>query len=262
MDNSRIQYKWISLAVISVGTLMITLDEGAVRIVLPELGRAFNAPADNVVWVWLIYLLVGAGLMLTLGWLGDAFGRKRVYTAGLILFTVGLSLSSTATTIGFLILFRGIQAVGGAMTVAMGNAIVTASFPSRERGLALGIIAFVVSIGLLGGPAFGGALVEWLDWRAIFYTRIPVGIVATIMAIVLLRREGLSATFRKFDRAGATTLLGGVSCVLVAINRGQYLGWLSLPVITLLTAGTLLLVWFVTIERHAHDPVLDMALFS
>ncbi len=261
MRASQLQYKWVVLGVVAAGTLMITLDEGTVRMVLPELGRVFDVPADHIVWVWLIYLLIGAGLMLTLGWLGDAFGRKRVYTTGLILFTVGLSLCSTADGVGLLIVFRGIQAVGAAMTVAMGNAIVTASFPSRERGLALGIMAFVVSVGLLGGPAIGGALVEWLDWRAVFYTRIPVGIVAAVLAILLLRREVLPESLRQFDRAGAATLFLGVLCILVAINRGPYLGWLSLPVVALLSTGILLLTGFVLIERRARDPVLDMSLF-
>lgn len=261
MKVFSVEYKWVALVVVAAGTLMITLDEGTVRMVLPELGRAFQAPADYVVWVWLIYLLLGAGLMLTLGWLGDAFGRKRVYTTGLILFTIGLSLCSTADSVGLLIVYRGVQAIGGAMTVAMGNAIVTASFPIQQRGLALGIIAFVVSLGLLGGPAIGGTLVELFDWRAVFYTRIPVGIVAAVMAIILLKRELLPASVRHFDIAGAATLFAGISCILVAINRGQSLGWLSLPVIALACSGIVLLVGFVLIERRAHDPVLDITLF-
>ncbi len=262
MNIVRLEYKWVALVVVAVGVLMVTLDEGAVRIVLPELARVFDAVADDVVWVLLIYLLVGAGLMFTLGWLGDVFGRKRVYISGLLLFTVGLGLSSVATGLGQLIAFRGVQAIGGAMMVSMSNAIVAASFPAGERGRALGFIAAVVAIGLLAGPAIGGALVEWIDWRAVFYLRIPVGVVAVLLAVPLLKRETVTRTQRRFDRSGATTLFLGLCAILLGINRGQDLGWFSVPVLGLIAAGALLLVGFVRIERNAFDPVLDLSLFS
>ncbi len=262
MNISIFRYKWVALAVVAAGTLTVTLDEGSVRVVLPELATAFDAVADDVVWVWLIYLLVGAGLMLSLGWIGDVLGRKRVYTFGLVLFTVGLGLSSISSSLGQLIAFRGVQAIGAAMTVAMSNAIVTASFPAEERGRALGIVAAVVSVGLLAGPMIGGVLVEWIDWRAVFYVRIPVGIVSILLAVPLLKPETVIRSQRSFDRAGATTLFLGLCCILVAVNRGQSLGWVSLPVMGLITAGVVLLLAFARIERTVYDPVLDLSLFS
>ena len=262
MNVSRVEYKWIALAVISAGILMITLDEGSVRIILPALGTAFDATVDDVLWVWLIYLLIGAGLVLTLGRIGDAFGRKRIYTGGLVLFTIGLGLSAAAPGLAELVASRAVQAVGAAMIVAMANAIVTAAFPAQERGRALGIMATVVSIGLLGGPALGGALVDWLGWRSVFYARIPVCLLAIGLGIFLLRKEAPARRDRGFDIAGATTLFLGLASILVAINRGQSAGWTSPLVLGLVALGIVLLGGFVRIERKATDPVLDLSLFT
>ncbi|MFW6056664.1 MAG: MFS transporter, partial [Chloroflexota bacterium] len=226
MSITRFDYKWTALVVVAVGTLAITLDEGAVRIVLPELGTDFGARPDDVVWVWLIYMLMGAGLVLTFGRLGDALGRKRIYAVGLALFTVGLTLSSIATSLTQLVGVRALQATGMAMTVAMSNAIVTASFPVEERGRALGIMGTVVSIGLLTGPATGGTLLDWMGWRAVFYARIPVGLLALALTL-LLRSEPPERKHRAFDLAGSGTLFAGLASVLVAINRGQSSGWTS-----------------------------------
>ncbi len=261
MSITRFDYKWTALVVVAVGTLAITLDEGAVRIVLPELGTEFGARPDDVVWVWLIYMLMGAGLVLTFGRLGDALGRKRIYAIGLAMFTIGLTLSSIATSLTQLVGVRALQATGMAMTVAMSNAIVTASFPAEERGRALGIMGTVVSIGLLTGPATGGALLDWMGWRAVFYARIPIGLLAVALTL-LLRSEPPERKHRAFDLAGSGTLFAGLASILIAINRGQSSGWTSPLVIGAMALGVLLLVAFVRIEDRAPDPVLDLSLFK
>ena len=262
MNSSRIDSKWTVLTVICLGILMVALDEGAVRIILPQLGTEYGVRADDVVWVWLIYLLVGAGLVLTLGRLGDAFGRKPIYVGGLALFTVGLSLSAVAPGLAALIAVRAVQAVGAAMALSMGTAILTASFPSEERGRALGILAAVVSVGLLSGPAAGGALLDWLGWRAVFYVRIPLCLLAFLLAIPLLRREPPARKHKGFDVAGALTVFIGLSAGLLAINRVQSLGWTSPYVIGLFALGIAMLVAFIWTERRSVDPVLDLSLFS
>jgi EmrB/QacA subfamily drug resistance transporter len=262
MSTSRINYKWIACIVVCLVTFMIALDEGAVRIILPQLGSELGARTDDIVWVWLIYLLVGAGLVLTLGRLGDAFGRKRIYVGGMVLFTIGLSLSAAAPGLVSLIGVRALQAVGAAMALAMGNAILTASFPADERGRALGILAAVVSLGLLTGPAAGGALLDWLGWRAVFYVRIPICVLAVVMAIPLLRNEPPERKYKGFDYAGALAVFIGLAAGLLAINRGQSLGWASPIVIGLFALGVAMLVAFVLIEKRSVDPVLDLSLFG
>lgn len=254
-------YKWIAMSVVAMGTLMSTLDMGAVRIVLPHLEDVFQTSPDTVVWVWLIWLLVGSGLMLSLGRAGDAFGRKKVYTLGLAIFSLGLGLSSLAQNLIQLIMFRLVQAVGAAMTIATGNAIITTSFPAKERGRALGIMGAVVGLGLLGGPVLGGFFLDLLGWRSIFYLRLPFGIISVAMAWALLKEQPSPKWEGKFDLLGAATLFLALTCLILAVNRGQSLGWFSPWVLSLGVVGALLLFFFLVVERRAAQPILDLRLF-
>lgn len=240
---------------------MSTLDDGAVRIALPHLGHVFQAGPDTVVWVLLIYLLIGTGFMLTLGWAGDAFGRKRLYTFGLVIFSIGLGLCSLAKSLIQLVMFRLVQAVGAAMINAIGNAIITGSFPSEERGRALGITEAVVGVGLLSGPALGGILLDRLGWRSIFYLRLPIGIIGAAMARALLKNQFSPKQGQKFDLLGATTLFLTLTCLLLAVNQGQSSGWASPWVVGLGLTSVLLLSLFLFVERGVAQPVLDLRLF-
>lgn len=163
MERIRgIPYKWLALLTVSIGTFMGTLDASIVNISFPRLTEVFDTEPSVVLWVSVVYLLVSVGLMLALGNLGDVFGRKRIYILGFAVFTVGLILCSLSQNILQLILARIVQGIGGAMTIALSTAIVTAAFPSEERGRALGIVGSVVSAGLLTGPVFGGLLLDML----------------------------------------------------------------------------------------------------
>jgi len=256
-----ISYKWIAMSVVAMGTLMSTLDMGAVRIVLPHLERVFQTGPDTVVWVSLVWVFIGGGLMLTLGRAGDTFGRKRLFTLGLAIFSLGLGLCSLAQSLIQLVMFRLIQALGAAMTMATEYAIITASFPSKERGRALGIIGAVAGLGLLSGPALGGFFLDLLGWRSIFYLRLPFGIISVAMAWVLLKEQSSPKREGKFDLLGATTLFFALTCLVLAVNRGQSLGWFSPWVLSLSVVGALLLFFFLIVERRTAQPVLDLRLF-
>jgi EmrB/QacA subfamily drug resistance transporter len=212
-------------------------------------------------WVSVAYLLVSVGLMLTLGRIGDTFGRKRVYILGFTVFTLGLVLCSLSQSIVQLILARVVQAIGSAMIVAISTAIVTAAFPNEERGKALGILGGVVSSGLLSGPVLGGLILDALDWRAIFYIRVPVGIIGIIMAFILLKEQKDTETGLKFDLGGAATLFGGLSCLLLFFNFGGRLGFTSPLAIILVVSTVALLALFIVFERRALQPIVDLNLF-
>ena len=189
-----IPYKWLALLIVSIGTFMVTLDLSIVNISFPRLTQVFETEPSVVLWVSVAYLLASVSLMLTFGRIGDVFGKKRIYILGFALFTLGLVLCSVSQSISQLIMARIVQAVGSAMTVALSAAIVTAAFPKEERGKALGILGGVVSSGLLSGPVLGGLLLDALDWKAIFYTRVPVGIIGLVMAWLLLKEQRESET--------------------------------------------------------------------
>jgi len=254
-------YKWIAIIIVSIGSFMTTLDASIIPISLPKLGEVFHVGPTTVLWVFLIYLLIGTGLMLTMGRAGDIIGRKRLYTAGFIIFTLGLGLCPLAQNITQLILFRLLESVGAAMIVAMGMAIVTASFPSRERGKALGILGAAVAVGLTSGPILGGFLIDALGWTSIFYTRLPIGVIGSAMAWAMLREQPSANPRGRFDLWGALTLFGFLACLLLAVNQGQTQGWTSFFVLGLGTAAIALLFLFLAVEKRTAEPVVDLGLF-
>ena len=262
MEKAKgIPYKWLVLLTVAIGTFMGTLDASIVNISFPRLTQVFETEPSVVMWVSVAYLLVSVGLMLTLGRIGDTFGRKRVYILGFTVFTLGLVLCSLSQSIVQLILARVVQAIGSAMTVALSTAIVTAAFPNEERGKALGILGGVVSSGLLSGPVLGGLILDALDWRAIFYIRVPVGIIGVIMAFILLKEQRDAETGLKFDLGGAATLFGGLSCLLLFFSFGGRLGFTSPLAIILVASAVALLASFIVFERRASQPIVDLNLF-
>ena len=254
-------YKWIAISVVAIGTLLATLDSGSMRIALPQLGHVFQAGPNAVVWVVLIYPIIGTGFMLILGRLGDVFGRKRVYCFGMIIHTMGLGLCALSQTLIQLVLFRLLQAIGVSMTVAMGYAIIIAAFPTNERGRAMGIMGAVTGISLLTGPVMGGVLLDLLGWRSLFYFRLPVGIIGIITALALLKEQFFSGDEEKFDLIGAIALCVTLTCLLLTANRGQHLGWGSPWVVALFATGVASLFVFLIVENKANPPVLDIKLF-
>jgi EmrB/QacA subfamily drug resistance transporter len=256
-----IPYKWVALIIVSTGSFMASLDASIIPIALPELGEIFHVGPDTVLWVFLVYFLIGTGLMLTIGRAGDVTGRKRLYTAGFIIFTLGLGLCALAQNITQLILFRLIESVGAAMIVATGIAIVTAAFPSSERGKALGILGAAVGAGLTGGPILGGFLIDALGWTSVFYARLPIGVIGSAMAWTMLREQPAVNPRSGFDLWGALTLLAFLTCFLVTINQGQTWGWTSFFVLSLATAAVAFLFLFLAVEKKTAEPVVDLKLF-
>jgi len=256
-----IPYKWIALIIISIGSFITALDASIIPIALPKLGEVFHAGPATVLWVFLIYLLAGTGLMLTIGRAGDILGRKRVYTTGCILFTLGLGLCALAQNITQLILFRLIESIGAAMIVALGIAIITASFPPWERGKALGILSAVVGVGLMLGPVLGGFLIDTLGWPSIFYVRLPIAVIGLALAWIMLREQPSAKSSNRFDLWGSLTLFGFLSCLLLAVNQGDLRGWTSFFVLALGTAAVAFLFLFLAVERRTAEPVVDLGLF-
>jgi EmrB/QacA subfamily drug resistance transporter len=256
-----IPYKWLALLTVSIGTYTSTLDASIVNITLPRLTKVFETEPSVVLWVPVAFMLVSTGLMLTMGKIGDIFGRKRIYILGFASFTAGLIFCSLSQNIVQLVLARAVQGIGAAMLMALGAAIVTAVFPDRERGKALGIWASVVSAGLLTGPVLGGLLLDLLDWRAVFYIRIPVGIIGLVMARIFLKEQKESNPDFKFDIKGTVTLFGGLSCLILFFNLSGRLGFLSPLTIILGCIALISLVFFVLFEKKSTHPIVDFNLF-
>jgi EmrB/QacA subfamily drug resistance transporter len=255
-------YKWKALITVALGTITVAIDASITNIALPILTNVFKADLTTVVWVSLVYTLVGTSLMLVLGRIGDYAGRKLVFTAGMLISTLGLIGCSLAQSIGQLIAFRALQSIGAAMLVSCGQAIITEAFPPNERGKGLGLFGISVSIGFIIGPILGGFLLKWLDWRSIFYTRIPVGLIIFSMAAILLRKDQQRLEKIELDYLGAFTSSGGMFFFVFGISQLSKFGLRSPVVYLFMGIGLLCLISFTLIERKARDPIVDLSIFK
>ncbi len=252
--------KWLILTSVSLGSLMATLDGSIVNIALPSIQTDFAIDLTTVEWVVVAYLLVIGSLLLPFGRLGEVLTFRRVYLTGFAVFTLASICCGASPNELTLICFRVVQAVGAAMLMAMGPAIVARTFPARERGRALGLNAVSVSIGLSLGPALGGALTQLASWRAIFLINAPIGLLAILWANRVLPAE-TRGRGQSFDVRGAALSGSGLFCLLLALSEGQDLGWTSPAVAGLLLASVALGAAFLDAERRSVQPMIDLALF-
>ena len=179
-------HKWLVLLSIGFGIVTNGIDNSSLNLALPILSSIFNVGADVILWLISAFMVVAVGLALTWGNFGDTFGRKRIYISGSLLFAIGLLVLTFSTSVTHLIIGRIIQAIGQSMTVTNGFAIAVAMFPERQRGLVIGLVGASVGVGLSLGPIFGAVILEQFEWRALFWTRIPLSLLAMVVATIML----------------------------------------------------------------------------
>jgi EmrB/QacA subfamily drug resistance transporter len=245
---------------VSIGTFMSTLDASIVNVSLPAIMKSLHSDLSTVQWVVAVYLLVITGLLLTLGRLADLIGRKPIFIAGFAVFTVFSLSCGLSRSIYMLIASRGLQAIGAAMIMANGPAIITDAFPSQERGKALGIMGTVVSIGLTAGPALGGFLIAAAGWPLIFFINLPIGIIGIAIAQKVLRSEPRGYEIH-FDVPGALLLLISLVSVTVALSEGSEKGWSSTYVRMFFALFVVFGALFIVRQRTTVHPLLDLDLF-
>jgi len=260
--SNKIDYKmkWYIMAAVAMGIFLATIDSSIVNLALPTLVRELHTDFPTVQWVVLGYLLGLTALMLSVGRLADIRGKKPLYIAGFVIFTIGSVLCGLSPTIYALILFRIVQSIGAAMILALGSAIVTENFPPEERGRALGIYGTAVSIGIVIGPTLGGLLIDAFSWRWIFFVNLPVGIIGTLMAIryipAIKPRGG-----QRFDIWGSLTMVAGLLCLLIGLTWGQNIGFSEIRILGLFSGSLIFFLAFLYIEAHIEDPIIDLSLF-
>jgi len=269
-------YKWVALSNTTLGTLMATINGSILLIALPDIFRGLRidplAPGNSGYLLWLIlgFLVVGAVLLVSLGRLGDIFGRVRMFNLGFVVFTLFSILLSVTWMSGgagalWLIVMRMGQGVGGALLFANSSAILTDAFPRDQRGLALGVNGIAFVGGSFLGLVLGGVLAP-VDWRLIFLVSVPIGVLGTFWAYHSLRELGERHAAR-IDWWGNATFALGLVGVLVGITYGiqpyggHSMGWTSPFVLATLTGGTALLVLFCAIELHVDEPMFHLDLF-
>ncbi|HSB71129.1 MAG TPA: MFS transporter [Candidatus Methylomirabilis sp.] len=253
--------KWWALVSVAFGAFMAPLDSSIVNTVLPIVAQDFRADILLIEWVVLAYLLTLSSLLLIGGRLGDLIGDRRLYVSGFALFTVSSALCGASTGVATLIAARVLQAIGGAMLIAIGPAILTRAFPASQRGRALGIQASVVYVGLAVGPGLGGLIASTLGWRWVFFINLPIGVVAIGVALSVLRTGGGRPASGPFDFVGAATYMLTLFAFVLALSRGTAWGWGSLVVVSAGTVSMAAGTTFLWVEWHSPHPFFDIRLF-
>jgi EmrB/QacA subfamily drug resistance transporter len=255
-------YKWKALLTVALGSAMATMDAGITGIAFPELTRVFHADLATVMWVSVVYILVSSSLMLVFGKLSDSVGRKRIYTVGMGIFAIAMAACGLARSIDQMIIFRAVQAVGAAMSIGCSIAIVTEVFPGEDMGRALGMLGTSVSVGFIIGPVAGGFLLDALGWPAIFYTRIPLAILAFALALILLKGDVRLARKANLDIWGVVASFSGLFCLLLGMGQIKARGLTSPMVIMLAGAGLFILCLLPLIECRAKEPIINFRLLN
>lgn len=252
--------KWFVMTAVAAGILLTTIDSNIINVALPTLVRELQSDFATIQWVVLAYLLTLATLMLSLGRLGDILGKKPIYASGFVIFTIGSVLCGLAPNVYWLIGFRILQALGGAMLLALGTAIVTEAFPSKERGRALGITGTFISIGIVVGPTMGGLIIDWLSWRWIFFVNLPIGFIGLLLALRFIPPANYGHR-QSFDFAGAFSLFVSLLTLLLGLTWGQQQGFGQTVVQLLIFLSITFLILFIIIESRSQQPMIDLRLF-
>ena len=255
--------KWWTLAAVAFALFMIMLDNTVVNVALPSIERdlGLSHRLSALEWVVSGYVLSFAVLMLTGGKLADMFGRRRIFVVGLLVFTLSSLACGLATGAGFLIAARVVQGVGAAFMLPATLSIITATFPPKERGTALGIWAGVSALALAIGPLVGGLITEHFGWNWIFYINVPVGLLGIVAALVVIRESKDTSHEQRLDAPGLVTSGVAFFALVFALIESSRYGWGSATILGLFALAVLALAAFTVVESRQRLPMFDLGLF-
>ena len=252
--------KWWTLLAVSVGTFMLLLDVTIVNVALPDIQHSLHATFSDLQWVVDAYALTLASLLLTAGSLADLFGRRLLFTIGLVIFTTGSLLCGVSTGSEFLILARSGQGIGGAIMFATALALLAQAFQGRERGTAFGVWGAVVGLAVAIGPVLGGIITTGIGWRWIFLVNVPIGVGAVLLTLSKVD-ESREQSARRPDWLGFVLFTGALSSLVYALIRANETSWSNAGVVTCFVLFVALMAGFVSAEQRGRHPMFDLSLF-
>ena len=257
--------RWLTLAAVNFALFMALLDVTVVNVALPSIAQDFKSSFSELQWVIDTYALVIAALILTMAKLGDLFGRKRLFLAGLVIFSgasLGCALSQNVTQLQ---IARAVQGIGGAILSPIAAAIISATFWGPELGTAFGIYGGVSGIALIAGPIIGGLLVKYVSWQSVFLVNVPIGVIGLIAGALVIRESRNERANRYVDILGVVLSIATLFSLTLALIKGAEWGWTSGRTLGWLAAAALLFVLFIGAEsveaRRGLDAMMDLALF-
>jgi EmrB/QacA subfamily drug resistance transporter len=256
--NSKSSVAWV-VVLTAIGSFMGALDTLVVSTALPTIRLDLGASVSQLEWTVNAYNLAFAVMLVTAAALGDRFGRRRLYAAGLVGFAAASAASALSQNVGMLIAARAVQGVGAAFMMSLGLALLSAAFPAEKRGTAIGLYSAVTGLAVASGPVVGGVVVNGLDWTWIFWLNVPIGLIAAPLALTRMRESYGPNT--GLDLPGLGLVSAGALGLVWGLVRGNSAGWGSPEVVGTLAAGALLIAAFVTYERRAEDPMIPISFF-
>ena len=249
-----------TLAIVSIGLFMVVLDNLVVNVALPSIHRDLGASIQALEWIVNAYVLAYAVLLLTGAALGDRFGRKRMFIAGISLFTLSSAAAALAPSIGLLIAARASQGVGAAIVTPLTLTLLADAFPPERRGIALGVWSGISGTAVALGPLVGGAVIQAANWHWIFWINVPIGLVLIPLAAVRLTESRGAA--RRLDLPGVALASSGLFGIVFGLVQSQSQGWTSPEVVIALATGVVLVLAFIRHELRTAEPMLPMGFFA
>ncbi|HEY7692753.1 MAG TPA: MFS transporter [Gaiellaceae bacterium] len=253
--------KWWTLVAVAFGLFMIMLDNTVVNVALKSIQDDLNVSIASLEWVVNAYFLTFAVLMLSGGKLADRYGRRRLFIIGLAIFTASSLACGLSTSGSTLIAFRAVQGVGAAMMNPATLSIITATFPPRQRGTAMGIWVGVSAVALALGPITGGLLAEYAHWSWIFFINVPIGLIAMVAARVVIKESKDTSKEQRLDLPGLASSGIALFALTYALIEANNKGWTSAEILALFAIAIVGFAVFVLLERHQRNPMLDLSLF-
>lgn len=260
-DSTSAKTDWSVVIVILIGTFMAVLNGSIVNVALPKIMAIFNTTASSIQWVLSAYMMTMGVVMPVTGYLADTFGYKRMYIIAMSIFVLGSCLCGLSWNVPSLVAARIIQAIGGSIMQPLGMAFIYRVTPREKIGMTMGIWGIAAMAAPAIGPTLGGYLVEYVDWRLIFYINVPIGILNVWLAGLLLQEtERIKGEI--IDIFGFVSSTIGLFCLLFALSQGTKHGWTSVYIVSLFAAASIMLTAFVINELNHPAPLLELRLFK
>jgi EmrB/QacA subfamily drug resistance transporter len=253
--------KWWTLMAVAFGLFMIMLDNTVVNVALPSIAKDLKISISELEWIVTAYALVFASLLITGGKLADMIGRRRVFVIGLSIFSASSLACGLAPNAGFLIGARAVQGIGAALMSPATLSIITATFPPKQRGQAIGIWAGVSALALAIGPLIGGLIVDNVGWNWIFFLNVPIGVLGIAVSQLVIKESRDTSHEQSIDLPGLVTSGLALFCLSYALIEGSKRGWASAEIVGLFVAAGALLAAFIVLESRQRLPMLDLSLF-
>lgn len=252
---------WLVMIVLTLACMMVLINLGTLNVTLPVITRHFNADAVTSNWILLSYMLFSTVLILIFGPLADIFGRRRLYLWGLVIFIIASLLIGFSPNIWMLLLFRVIQAVGGALIITNQTALITDAFPPELLGKGIGLNVLFAGLAQLLGPIVGGFLASAFDWRWVFWFNVPLGFIAYISGLFILKGVNSKASGDRVDIFGSLIIFLSLGSLIFAFSESSVTGWNNWAVILSIIIFIIFTPLFIFVERHTASPMFDFTLF-